>query len=341
MAFQTGTSSSIENLMTQLSTFAQANGWTQDGFTAEGANGGRLLLSKNAIFVAWVWFEATDGGVMACAMNTSNDDTADPWLSTGDDGAMYSNPDGFPASIDSRRCVNQFAGPHVAYWFFENDSNPAYIHVVVEVDTNRFRHFGFGELEKIGDWAGGEYSYGHFWAQGTTSIDDPANGAHAYGLGDGGSPNNTNYAASMKAQGLDEMIALDGGSTWMMLNGAGSWPASIDRAGTDRGRGMGSSRQGGAGSGFAHYRLSQLTAFKPLIPQPVFMANTSLAPDQVMLLGTQPDVRMVNMANIEPGEVLTVAGEDWYCFPWVVKKRDLDNTEESWNAGTAYRRENA
>jgi hypothetical protein len=60
-----------------------------------------------------------------------------------------------------------------------------------------------------------------------------------------------------------------------------------------------------------------------------------------MLLGTQPDVRMVNMANIEPGEVLTVAGEDWYCFPWVVKKMDLDNTEESWNAGTAYRRENA
>ena len=34
MAFQTATSTSIDNLMAQLNTFLVANGWVQDHFTA-------------------------------------------------------------------------------------------------------------------------------------------------------------------------------------------------------------------------------------------------------------------------------------------------------------------
>ena len=338
MAFQTGTSSSIENLMTQLSTFAQANGWTEDSFTAESATIGILQLSKNAVFAAFYWKEATENGVMGVGMNTSNDDTVEPWLSTGDDGQMYNNPNGSPTSINTRRCVNQFGGPHVAYWFFENDSNPAYIHVVVEVDTNRFRHFGFGEIEKIGDWAGGEYGYGHNWNQGVTVIDIPYSASHCYGL-DAALSNQSAQAACMKIQGLQQ--AIDLGATWMICAGMHANPSSLDRAGNNKVNGMGGSRQGPVANAFSFYPISQLSAFKPLMPEPVFYITSTGTPDTVIFLGTTPDRRMVNMQNIAPGEILTVAGEQWYCFPWVVKKRELDDTEESWNAGTAYLREDA
>ena len=84
MAFQTATSTSIDNLMSQLGVFLVANGWTQDHFTA--GDPGRAGWHKNAMFVAFQWTDATDGGVLAVYQNTSNDDTVDVWLSTGDDG---------------------------------------------------------------------------------------------------------------------------------------------------------------------------------------------------------------------------------------------------------------
>jgi hypothetical protein len=334
MAFQTGTSSSLENLLTQLSTFAQANGWTEDGFTAEGANPGRMLLSKGGVFVTFIWSEAE--GVIGIGGNTSNDDTADPWLSTGDDGQMYSQGDTFPQAIDTARCINESAGPHVAFWFFEQDSNPAYIHVVVEISTNRFRHFGFGNLEKVGDWAGGEYYYGTFWAQGAQA-DLPDSTQHAYLLDDRGSASQA-FAATVRAPGLPFAV---GAEQWVIVNTLATFPAGLDRAGEDRGRGMGSSRGGMTRAG-NWIELSQLSAFKPLWPMPVFYADSSPVPDTIILLGTHPDARLVNMANIEPGEIITVAGEDWFCFPWSIKKFvPLDNLEQSWNGGTAYRRETA
>ncbi len=196
MAFQTATSTSIDNLMAQLNTFLVANGWVQDHFTA--GDPGRAGWHKNGMFVAFQWTDATDGGVLAIYQNKSNDDTVDVWLSTGDDGLGENSTTA--ASFDTGRHVSQFAGPHTAYWFFEQDSAPAYVHVVVEVDAGRFRHFGFGEIEKVGDWIGGDYIYGHFWDQNTSRIDDPDSGFHAFGPDNG--TFNTTFAATMSIEGF-------------------------------------------------------------------------------------------------------------------------------------------
>lgn len=333
MAFLTGTSTSIDNLMAQLDTFLVANGWSQDHFTA--GDPGRAGWNKNSMFIAFQWTDATDGGVLAIYMNTSNDDSAEVWNSTGDDGQGENSVT--PANFDTGRHVNQFAGPHTAFFFFEQDASPAYVHVVVEVDAGRYRHFGFGELEKIGDWAGGEYIYGHFWDQSTSSrIDNPASGFHNFGM-DNGSFQST-FLSSMKVAGFPEQ---GGSDIWGRVGQGGTFPAGQDRAGNDRIPVLGSWRGGMSYAPVAMFRLSVLTAFKPMAPLLYLVRNTSPAPDVMRMLGTHPDIRGINIGNLDPGETFSVAGETWFVFPWVRKQFLQNDTEESRNGGLAYRQETA
>ena len=330
MAFQTGVTTSIENLLQTLSTFLQANGWTEDFATT--GDPGRIAFSKNSMFIAISYSETggSPAGIMNLYPNTSNDNSAQVWNSTGDSGG--SNLTNTPNTGNLN--VNNIGGPHTAYWFFENDANPAYIHVVVEVDTGRFRHFGWGELDKFGDWAGGEYYYGHFWSQGF-EIDAPDNTNHNLGLDGIGSIESRK--PFVRAPGLPD---LTGPEEWLIIGNADVGPNGVDRAGNDRYSGSGTGRRG-ISHAFTAIEFDRFQAFKPLIPMPVWFTNTSTTPDILKLLGTQPDVRQLNIANLDPGEIITVAGEDWYIFPWVRKQFLQLNTEESWNAGYAYRRENA
>lgn len=334
MAYQTGTSSSLENLMTQLSTFLVANGWTEDFFTS--GDPGRMGLHKNSIFVAFQFTDLTDNGVMAIYQNLSNDDPDDVWLSTGDSGV--GNPSLSAGSFDLGRSINEAAGPHTAYHFFEQDTGPAYCHVVVEVDAGRYRHFGFGELEKIGDWQGGEYCYGHSWNQSASQIDAPNITTHSFMLDANAGGSGVAKYSSMHVRDQPEQVAAD---RWMVMGNQGADPNGVDRAGNDRLPGIGGSRAGLVAGYMSSFRLSQLTAFKPLLPIPVCFYSTTPSPDNIRLMGTHPDVRIVNMANLEPAETFSIAGETWFVFPWVKKQFLQNDTEESWNAGVAYRQETA
>ncbi len=334
MAFQTGTSTSIENLLTQLSTFLQANGWTEEFFNTITGDVGSIGFSKNSIFVSFQYTEATDGGAMAIYQATAADPspTTDPWTATGDSGNGAQN--NTPSNFDGSRSVNQFAGPHTAFFFFENNASPAYIHVVVEVDAGRYRHFGFGELDKIGDWSGGEYVYGHRWDQSTSNrIDQPSSGFHNIGLD----------ATTFVTQGSTMRVSGYPGepdplTEWAHIIDGGS---GSDSAGNPRWNAIGGWRGSREFSAFHGIRISLGSAYKPLIPVPLELLDTGPAPDLVRRVGFQADVRMVNIANIDPGQVINIAGEDFYFFPWVRKQFLENDTEESWNAGVAYRRENA
>lgn len=330
MAFQTGTSSSIENLLTQLSTFAQANGWTQAYYNA--GNNGTLGLNKNNVHVAFRWEETIAGGTMILYQSTASDPspTTQPWTATGNSGFGYTGTTA--TSYPSQRCVNIFAGPHTGYYFFEKDSSPAYINVIVEVDAGRYRHFGFGELEKVGTWAGGEYCYGHYWEQSTTQgIDIPGSQYHDLGL-DGGAGVTTGGHATLRVS--DDIPEFGVGAKWAPVR-ALAWGNDPD--GDPYGSAIGGWRSGPLVQGFTNYRISQNTAYTPLIPIPVWSFFDS-NPDIWRLLGYQADVRMCNIATIDPGQVINIAGENWYFFPWVRKQYLENNTEESWNAGVAYRR---
>lgn len=331
MAFQTGVSTSIDNLMQTLSTFLQANGWTEDDITT-GATG-RMSIHKNSIYVHFQWTDTVDGGTLAMyqSLGYINSGTS-KWLHTDDSGSGQATASS--SSLDNGRCVNKFEGPHTNYWFFEKDSSPAYINVVVEVDAGRFRHFGFGELDKIGDWTGGEYCYGHLWGQTATQIDNPASTGHAVGFGAGDV--STDNPCTLHIEGHTGEPNVN--TKWAAIGGSAT-SGGTDRSVVARWPGLGGSRGGPWVSPFAHMPISQLNAFKPLMPISVMVRDTAPTPDAFYLLGFQKDVAVINIKNIDPASTVVVGSDTWYIFPWVRKQRLQVDTEESWNAGWAYKQD--
>ena len=330
MAFQTGTSTSIENLMTQLSTFLQANGWTEDFFVS--GDPGTIAFSKNNNFVSFQFSEtATGPGQMACYAADANDtvDTTDPWLSTGDSGSgVASNT---VNSFQNGLNVNNFAGPHTNFWFFENDSAPAYIHIVVEVDAGRFRHFGFGELNKIGDWSGSEYLYGMSVFAGSQA-DDPNSVFNNYGIDSVVSQSGGDLSAVMRL--VDFVGEPSAATAWAQFHRA----AANDRAGNPRYMCKGGHRYSPEFGAIWWIRLSEFNAFKPMAPISITAIDFTGTPDSQRKLGFVADQRCVNIANITPAQIITIAGDQWYFFPMVRKQRLQLNTEETFNFGFAYRR---
>lgn len=329
MAYQTSTSTSIDNLMSQLFSFAVSNGWTQDDFTS--GDPGSASLHKNGVYVHFQWTDGTDGGTLAIyhSLGYVNSGTS-KWLHTDDSNVGVNSA--VPSNFDNERCVNILAGPHTAYHFFENDSNPAYIHVVVEVDAGRFRHFGFGELDKIGDWTGGEYAYGHYWSQSTSTIDAPNSASHGVGLDS--VINNTSRGATVHVEDL--VGEPDASTKWLVVSSLSS--AGVDTAGVARYPGYGGWRANPYATGLSRIRISENNAFKPLIPIPCFAVDYLSAPDAWRLLGFQPDVALINIGNLQPGDEFTVGTDTWVVFPLVRKQYTLGDVEESWNAGYAYRK---
>jgi hypothetical protein len=336
MAFQTGTTTSIENLMTQLSTFLQANGWTEDYFNS--GDPGSIAFSKNQNFVSFQFSDTAESnlGTMAIYQARANDasPTTEPWTATGDSGAGINTT--ARDSFDSGLCCNAFAGPHTNYWFFEQDSGPAYVHVVVEIDAGRFKHFGFGQIDKIGDWVGGEYIYGIKIFQGGQSM-DPNSAFSNYGLDSSNAQINVGTGpATMRVDGHSGEPSVN--TVWAEFK-AGN--AGLDRAGNARWKGVHGWRSSPEFGAFYWLRISEATAFKPLFPISLAVQDFSGTPDSLFRLGFQPDVRMCNIANISPAQIINIGGDDWYFFPVIRKQRLQVSTEESWNWGVAYKRVNA
>lgn len=334
MAFQTGTSSSIENLMTQLSTFLTANGWTQN-FYNSGSEPGSIAFSKNSVFVSFQWSEAQGFLAIYQALAADQSPTTQPWTATDDSGQGSSSTS--PGTFINGRGVNNIAGPHAAYWFFENDANPAYCHIVLEADAGRYRHFGFGELEKIGDgWVGGEYSYGHYQDQSSSRIDVPNSSFHSWMM--------DSYAASVFTRAacvhVEDLTGEPNAATkWALacvVSNAGN-----DRSGIQRWSGQGGVRGGPMSNGYLGFQISLAQAYKPLFPIPFWAADYAANPDIMTLLGYQADVRVCNIGQIQPNQVINIAGDNWYFFPIIRKQYLQNNTEETWNAGIAYRRVDA
>jgi hypothetical protein len=328
MPFQTGTSSDQEDLISDLFTFAAANGWTVD---EQDNTNDRGSLHRNSVFVHFSWDGTEGGGPNNIALTQS---LAFSGTGIAIDAHTNDSGNGVGTTVLSteRRVSGVGNGPYT-YWFFADD---VYIHVVLLVSTDIYRHFSFGEINKIGDWTGGEYVAGHVWDLSGVQDDNPTSGEHSLLLdalhtsetGDDEREPATIHVEGLPGQGASDWANVGGGinTTWMTTDGGGN----------QRTRAVGGFRGGLLLNQFAYLSANLNNGFIPLIPIPICHVNDSTNPDQYTLLGYMPNIRQLQIQHLEPATSLVVGADTWWIFPAVRKRNLQDDAQESRSMGIAY-----
>ena len=336
MAYQTGSATDLGDLLSKLDIFMVANGWTQDDFDdgATTAAQGFAQWNKNSMHVGLKWVANLPNN-MSIHQALGNAGAVFPGAHTDDSGNGYNSAFGADTSLDDERCVNDIGdGPFVSYHFFEQDASPAYVHVVVEISSETFRHFGWGELEKFNDWTGGEYCYGHFADE---SINSSGVDTGATTLFDGqnsvssatGRRATTIHAEGLPHQGVNEK--------WLHHAGAvGADDVDFnDTAGETKRLAFGGFRAGPIAMPMGQFRSDLATGHIPMYPLAIFTRD--FTNQFVYFLGNVPDIRGVDLFNFAAGQEVTIGSDTWVLFPQV--RRTEDNiVGRTYYSGIAYKK---
>lgn len=321
MAFETGGAASHEDFINKLSTFATSNGWTQDEHDT-GDDEFAFHLTGSNLYIS-MRYDNTGAMSIHQALDFTPGNT--PGNHPDDSG----NGDKTGAITVQRRWNAIGAGPFISYNFFTDGST--YLYVVLEYASGLYRHMIFGEMIKEGTWTGGEFCAGHVWTQGT-SEDDPTFVNHhllfdsrSAVVGDGG---------TIHIEGLPGEPSAS--TKWgVMYSGVA---AGVDSASVAREILHGGIRNSYQHRAWGHHRSNPANGNTFLIPIEIYRRTNAPIPDELMPLGTLPDIRAVNIHFFNPGQEFTQDGETWKTFPWVRKRFLQDNQEESWNMGIAYKK---
>lgn len=341
MAYQTGSASDQTDLMSKLSTFAQANGFTQDYYNGTNRH---LSLSRAAdnVYVSFCW-DAVSHIQMYQALGYSATHNEAPWNQANDSGNGTDQPDTYP---DRERQVSAIGnGTFPTYHFFAY-TNPYAIHIVLEFSAGLFRHFGFGKINKTGIWTGGAWCAGHLWNPGNSFsyYDIPYGSPHSV-LTDGllipgGSYYGTysiNSGGTIHCEGLPNQVA------------AGKWGHCVypsttdvnvgnDRASNPRIRIAGGFRGGVALAQFGQFLPDLANGYVPIIPIEIFYYDSVLGEDGIYYLGRMPNVGHIHLEGIDASEEITIGADTWIAFPMVRKSNIDGNNQESENAGIIYKK---
>lgn len=318
--YQTGSATDLADLVTKLFTFATANGWTSDQLST---GTGQAAFHRGNVYISFRWNTTTPlhmGLYQALGYTGGNQPGQHP--NDSGDGAVSSTN----SSLLNERCVSEIGnGPFPSYYFFDSDT---YLHVVVETSTDVFRHFGFGELTKFGDWTGGEYCYGHMRASSGT----PITSTHCVGLdalfSDGSL---RERCATVHLEGLPGMA---GASKWGCVGNFTTAPVN-DPAGNARVLVRGGLRGGLIGRQFGIVPAGSASGLQPMYPIGLFYRN--LANSNCYWLGWQTDVRGCNVRFHAPKAEVTIGSDVWVFFP-MTKRTTAAETEASQYAGIAYKK---
>lgn len=342
MTMETGTATDLEDLLAKLNTFATTThgGWTS-GYTGLNTTNGWFELSKGSLSASFKWPVGAQGPPENMSIHQAtafvNASTA-PGQHTNDSGNGYNTTDTghTNANLLTERCVSQIGnGPFPSYAFFADvnaTTGADYIHVVVEVTSGVFRHFGFGLMEKRGDgWTGGEYAYGCYVDQAINA--EPVDSNHECffsGLG-----------TTAAEQPRCATIRIDGN----LLNNSSptsTWGVSLSSSTTGNDTGGTTRRQihGGWRAGMEIRGLGDIVGNSSsgvvlASSIPAYYRDPTSPPRRVQLLGYLPDVRQVNIRNFEPGQQVTFGVDTWTLYPW--SSRAVANTaNRSEYMGVAY-----
>lgn len=338
MAFsEISSPSNPEAVATSISTFAQANGWTQEFFVSAGSSvlgRGVLTLSRGETVVTFRW-NGTDTPqsiamyhALEYPAGLTAQEAEEPWNFATDSGSSNTSS----ASLSSGRRVSRIgAGPFVRLQLFSGAS-AGYVLCVLEYEAGRFRHFGFGDVleNKIGNWQGGGWVGGHVWSTQSSNVSSPTGVQHSV-LVDGICNTGEEIRATVHARGLAGMTAAQ--RFGVTENSSGD-PSDTDEAGNLRVGIHGGIRATTFDNAFQQFVPNPLSGVIQLTPALLFASQRGTQNFQA--LGFVPGVRMAQIRNFVPGQEVVVGSDTWKFYP-VVSKADVGaGNEESNNMGLAY-----
>lgn len=305
---------SLQDFVTKLNTFLTGTpGWTQDHLDT---GNGKWAIHKSTVYVSFRWDTATPNHLgIYHALGFIGTGT-DPGNHTDDSGNGAIS--GTDATIDNARNA-AISNTPIQYWCFEDDT---YAHVVVEVAADTYVHLGFGIMDQLGDWTGGEYCYGSkiytpnsanvgirgsnsFLLDGLTEDQDPV-----------GQNDRELFCATVHAEDLPNE---DAASKWAVHMGdQASGDLGTDRATEDRVHFTGGFRGGPIAMPFGKFSASSEKALIPAYPIGSFYWDRT--DGNAYFMGFMNDVRGVNIRHFVGGDEITIGSDTWTVFPSYFKQ---------------------
>lgn len=330
MSYTNQTVSSMADFIDKLQTFLSGTpGWTIDDHTPAS---GRLALTKSTVRIAMQWDTSNPNSLglyqyEGAVWNGSNS----PWAQNNDSGNGGASTSEATLALGRRAVITNTP---VQFWCFEDDT---YVHVVVQVNsTPRFEHFGFGILDKIGTWTGGEYCYGYRHASSGSSAQ--LNVLNSVLLGN--SVEST--SAFMPTVHIEGVGGTAGTDIWAVCAGENQSAAQLgtDRAGNDRTHVIGGSSGGYIGAPLGNrFVTTKATAFTPMTPVVLYFYDRTDG-NLYGPIGSMKDVRFMSCRYYEGGDEFQVGGDTWVVFPTRTKAEVVgaQSAGRSGYAGLAYKK---
>lgn len=324
MSYQTGTALHIDDLLDKLRTFATNNGWTQDKWVVGSGNGysSELYLHKGSSYVIYKpTLQAGGAYYHGVFFNPGNVPTIFMYGATGHDGGQdYENQ----PNTSERTEVTWLLPNMTAYHFF-TDPAQTYLHVVVEVTANEFRHMSYGLCNKLGAYDGGEYVMGHWWDHNPTTIDVPDDFRHMHGIFAGASSGTYSCRFHCNIDGFrwKRYISTTTGSSIIPCINIDTQGQYLDTLITPAITGRSASPN----------TFNQVSPLHQIPAGWIIRGTNFWTP-----IGHFPDVRGLNMKNIAPSASLILGSDEWLIFPTMEKKNPStrDNLPNSGYLAYAY-----
>lgn len=217
------------------------------------------------------------------------------------------------ATDTNARIVNDLTGPFNSVWLFA-DSVGSYCHVVVLSAPNRYTHFGFGFLDKLG-MSHADVAY--ICCQQYVWWPNQANFA-ASGYGPNNPENISSVTPTPQLPWVPYTLFVPA-SVHNPTFGFGS--GLIQAANIHWTYQLFNGRTAGAANTNVGSKMSEgilvtpdiTTGGTPMWPLPVMQSDSAVAIH--VYLGDLPDIRQVMMDNRAAGEVVTIGSDSWRLFP--------------------------
>ena len=318
MAYETGTLSTVIDLIDKFRLFAIGQGWTVNRWITVGS-GRELCIKKGAQFYnfrAYLDETAFVNGLSNASKYGISLNGSDGY----DSGTVWDRQPGYPARDDAL-ATNQghcwfpvvlSTGPFPAYHFFAPDSKTLYAEI--EIATSTFIRFGCGALDLFNPAAsgGGRFCYA------TTGDASVTNSTSQYTwLGsDADQPSYSCEMVPFRSSDMGQVGRFALGSMVRVgFSSFDNWAAS-NRAIASSSLKMCCQGGGVHDKVLREYSPNPLNGIAILNPNIVSLNISGL---YLSPIGVVPGMRYMDMTNYLPGDEFSLGSDTWKVFPWYQK----------------------